>query len=1104
MTSTDTMHIESPHRLVLASAGSGKTYQLTNVFLRLLLLGAEPSGLLATTFTRAAAGEILNRSLARLSDAVVDEAALGELRNAVDVDLTRDQCATTLERVVGAFHRLSVMTIDAFFSRLASSFSYELGVAAGWRMLDDEVDAKLRAQAVERAMEGASEPELLELLRDLQGDKPLIATHQSIMDVVDQGYAAYLETLGDETPWRAIKPAGHRLDTQAIERAADALRNVDLPLTKTGKPRKRWVTSWEQALDLIRAGDWEGFATLTLVLKIITGEAEYDRGVIEDSHRKAMAPLIDHARFLLTKAHAQRTIAAYELLKRFDCEYCDLKRAQGGMTFADPPRLLLEAQTTRDLTHLYYRLDATIDHLLLDEFQDTSMTQFRILEPILDELLSQAAEGRSVFCVGDVKQSLYAWRQAEPALLGALPHHWSALNEETLATSWRSAPSVLDGVNAIFTDAQGNPAMQSSAAALEAAKHWDDRFEAHLAAHKDLTGSVRLIVADDPEITPTRPTERNRAALETAADRVKCLRQRAPGASIAVLLRRGADVSAVLRMLKRRGVDASERRGNPLVDAPPVAAAASMLRLIDHPGHTAALYHVATSPLGEVVGLPANQSLSDQSAGVSPLSLLPPASVVRSVAAEYRLQIARVGCANVLGGWLDEAAPFMDVQGAVRFEQFIALAQEFDALGQGGPSELAAIAESRKIDQPGAAPVRVMTIHGAKGLEFDVVVVPLVGSQSWRIKPGGVLMARDEPLGPVTKVSRSPNQTLQGLDPDLAALHQYALQRQINEELCCLYVATTRAKRCLEIVVPADAVNRNEKVAMPAKWGLRPSHFVRAALAPESLATPGATLWSSGEIDDWIDNENVQGATTQPEPIQIVELKTRASRRRSAACLAVVSPSQSPDGATVLADTLLKRGDPAARTRGELMHLWFEQIDWIETSTPDDAALLDAAARAGHDERFSRAHLEMFRQAMASDSIQSALSRSTWSAGAAGGEETRVYCERSFAVRVSSVSGERLLQGRFDRLVVGRVEGRAVRAQIVDYKTDQGAAELSADDLARYAERHRPQMEAYRRAASRLLSLPMTNVEVVLVFTAAGQAVALVSASNTNSGEKDR
>jgi ATP-dependent helicase/nuclease subunit A len=1085
----------SPHRLVRASAGSGKTFQLTNALIALLLRGEEPSAILATTFTKAAAGEILHRTLARLSAAVVDETSLAEIRLHCEKRATAEGCAATLDRVIRSLDRLSVMTIDAFFHQLAGAHALEIGLAPGWRVLDEDEESDLQALAVERALERATEAERIELLAQLQGEKLRQRAHHELMEVVRSGYETFLSTDEDGAAWERVAAIGRELSDAERDEALSRFLDLPIPTTAAGKPRAHYVKAREAIRAAVQASDPDGFfGASSLVSKCIEGETTFARAVIPDEMREALAPLIEHARRALTADHAARTLAARRFLERFDDEYSRLKQERGVATFADPPRLLARSLSGGALETLYYRLDARIRHVLLDEFQDTSMSQFGLLAPMLDELLSQA-DGRSVFCVGDVKQSLYSWRGAEPELLGELGNHWPAFEPSTLSVSWRSAQPVLDAVNEVFSRLPDHPsfAVDTSAdatkrltaeAARDVAASWRAWFEEgpHEAAKEDLPGYARLsVAAEDYDLAAEDGTlsraDADRAALKTVVDRVKEIQQEAAGASIAVIVRRGKDLRTVLHALKQAKVDASEERGSPLADSPVVAAAVSLLRLIDHPGDSAARFHVCSTPLGRAVGL---TRASDADGG-------------RAVARRLRREIARRGLAATLLDWKRRTASAMDERGAARFDQLIEAAADLDREATSGASDLARVAEERRVEEAGGARVRVMTIHKSKGLEYDAVVVPMLATNAWGPSASGYLATRDDPLGPITRATRYPSERLRAMHPELREMFAQQHRRGVNEELCCLYVAMTRARRRLEIIVPADKAGRNAEALEPEAFRLCPAHIVRGALAADAPATPSkpetpaAALWEAGDARAWSNGLTARAPAPERE---IVRLRVVGRARRSAGRLATASPSGGADGSLRLRDVLGK-SDRAARTHGSLMHRWLEMIEWLDEGTPSDSELIEVAERDGYPREFVGPALESLRAAMASEEIRAALSKGPWLAARDGVDGATALRERGFAMRRGEGRNERMLRGQIDRLVLGMRGGRVTEAEVVDFKTDARAAEMSDHELLTHAESHRAQLEAYREAAARQLGLPVRDVSITLVFLAAGRVVPL-------------
>ena len=139
--------------MILASAGSGKTFELSNRFIRLLVDGVHPRSILATTFTRKAAGEILDRIVLRLAQATVSESMAEETALALDrPGTTAVQFGEILERLVTNLNNLQVETLDAFFSRIARAFSLDIGMPPGWTIADDGQVESLRNRAIRLAL----------------------------------------------------------------------------------------------------------------------------------------------------------------------------------------------------------------------------------------------------------------------------------------------------------------------------------------------------------------------------------------------------------------------------------------------------------------------------------------------------------------------------------------------------------------------------------------------------------------------------------------------------------------------------------------------------------------------------------------------------------------------------------------------------------------------------------------------------------------------------------------------------------------------------------------------------------------------------------------
>ncbi|MFM8728372.1 MAG: UvrD-helicase domain-containing protein, partial [Planctomycetaceae bacterium] len=141
------------NELIRASAGSGKTYQLSSHFLRRLFQGQRPDSILATTFTRKAAGEILGRVLLRLAEAALSEEQAAQLQAALNAGtISRAIALKMLADLTRSLHRLRICTLDSFFQQAARGLTLELGLTPGWTIVDPHDDARLREQAIDAVL----------------------------------------------------------------------------------------------------------------------------------------------------------------------------------------------------------------------------------------------------------------------------------------------------------------------------------------------------------------------------------------------------------------------------------------------------------------------------------------------------------------------------------------------------------------------------------------------------------------------------------------------------------------------------------------------------------------------------------------------------------------------------------------------------------------------------------------------------------------------------------------------------------------------------------------------------------------------------------------
>lgn len=1035
------MSADPSHAVILASAGTGKTYALTNRYLALVLAGEEPSRILATTFARKAAGEILDRVLERLAEAALDRGKREELAAALGDDaLTSGDCAAALAGLVKQLPRLAICTLDALFAKMASGFALDLEIPPGWSIVDEDVDRRLRDRAIGDVLASGKGRDLVTLIRLIARGDYSRSVHDLIDRSIDAMYAAYLESPAGA--WDAIDPPAP-LGVDELKRAIECLGRIDLPKTKAGSVNKSWSKARDKAVRAVNAKRWIELLDSGIAKKIINRETTFSRQEITTEVMSAYEPLIQHAAAIVLGKWVAQNHATRDLLARYDEHYRRLKQGMGALRFDDIPRLLLAAGVSGRLDELYYRLDGRYRHLLLDEFQDTSLVQWRLIEPIAEEIIAQGEDGsRTFFCVGDAKQSLFEWRDAAPALLPSIPKIWPQVERQLLTRSYRSSPIIIEAVNRVFESLESNPAFAGAPEAAEAARQWLGQFTPHTTA-LDTPGSVRLItsaLADEGE----KPVD---AVIRRAADRVVDLTQAHPGQSVGVLVRVKKHIPRLIDALKGRGVIASEEGGAPLTDAPAVAVAMSALRLADHPGDTACRFHVAHSPLAEAVGLEPGAKLD----------------AVCRVALRIRTELADVGHAATLTRWLDRIAPACHEREFRRFEQLIDLARRYDERATLRPIDFVAFVEQSKVEDPTSAPVRIMTIHAAKGLEFDAVVLPDLDGKL--IGNADVFVYRGNPLGPIEAVGRAPNENLCKLDPLLTKMRRDHRVGQVREQLSVLYVALTRAQRRLEMVIAPD-----EHDTPPMTF----AGVLRGALAPDVPADVDTVLWEIGGIEP-----AKEAPPPQPEPTPIVVKLSGPSRRRVHRSPSELARGEGAGGLVDPGRLLSIEGD-SARVRGSVFHAWFEHVGWLEDGVPGDDELRNLADGFHVGDDLDR-WIDEFRAMLNRPAVARLLRRDEYEIEA--DDELELWRERPFVVRdVDPDTGRSIvLNGRFDRLVITRRAGRAVVAHLIDFKTD---AVASDEDIDAVTVAYTRQMRAYQRAAASLLGLE--RIRASLAYVRAG------------------
>src|SRR5262245_6434404 len=384
-----------PHVVIRASAGTGKTYQLAVRFISLLAAGAQPEEILATTFTRKAAGEILDRVLVWLAQAAGDEGQRKKLAAAIgEKSLSAHKCRELLVGSVRKLHALRIGTLDSYFIHVAGAFGHELGLPPSWSICDELIDAALREEAMEMVLAGGRTADLLALVHALTKGEARRGVSQLVQGTVSGLWELFRETTS--TAWEQIKPPRGLPDGE-LEKTLELLAAFAIAEKRTREARDADVAR-------ARAGAWDDFIDSGLAKKIHLGECAYYKKPLPVELVSLYRLLLLHAESVLVGLVAAQTAATHQLLLRFAERYRELQHAERALRFGDVTFHLGQAEEIIRPERLAFRLDGGIRHLLLDEFQDTAPAQWRVIRGLARHVTTRP--GGSFFCVGDAKQAI--------------------------------------------------------------------------------------------------------------------------------------------------------------------------------------------------------------------------------------------------------------------------------------------------------------------------------------------------------------------------------------------------------------------------------------------------------------------------------------------------------------------------------------------------------------------------------------------------------------------------------------------------------------------------------------------------------------------------
>lgn len=419
-----------------ASAGSGKTFALTVRYISLLLLDAHPNEILTLTFTNKAANEMSERIYHTLLHLGEDEAYLKAIME--QSSLSKEEILSTKQRLIYKFvnSELSIFTIDKFINKILREFCGYVGLNDDFSIKQDNVD--------ELTMKFLSSLSLSEFDDFVEFFLFENKKFNSVFDL-----------------FKILIEKNENVEMISIDKSLIALQEEEI--LKIAFKIKEFVLNAPSASNsAIKSVEFDNFEGLLAKGKTwLTKESAAEFSYFKKFANETLEEYFSHIQFELKRYYKLRSNYSLGNLLKLFLTFVNFRtqyiKTKNYLEFNDISNLVYELlQEKIDKEFLYFRLDSQYSHLLIDEFQDTSLLQYKILEPIIQEITAGfGTQFKTFFYVGDTKQSIYRFRGGKRELFDYVANSNSLIDVEALHTNYRSAQNIVKFVNDVFLSLRG-------------------------------------------------------------------------------------------------------------------------------------------------------------------------------------------------------------------------------------------------------------------------------------------------------------------------------------------------------------------------------------------------------------------------------------------------------------------------------------------------------------------------------------------------------------------------------------------------------------------------------------------------------------------------